>query len=83
MRMDVLAVVKAVNVARGFGFLRVRGEVVEPFFHHSNLSRDLLFDERLRGRRVLADLEQGPRGLCAVNVRPANDGRERGERKCQ
>lgn len=63
--------VLSVNLDRGFGFIGVyNGPTV--FFHHGQL-RGMGFTEQLTGRRVEFELREGPKGLVALNVRPAGE----------
>ncbi len=56
--------VKFFNSTKGFGFINEEGEDREHFVHVSGL-----IDEVREGDRVEFDLEQGKKGLNAVNVR--------------
>ena len=56
--------VKFFNSTKGFGFINEDGEDREHFVHVSGL-----IDEVREGDRVEFDLEQGRKGLNAVNVR--------------
>ena len=57
-------VVKFYNKAKKFGFIIVDGTDKEIFFHESGL-----IDEVEGGVRVEFDLENGRKGLVAVNIR--------------
>ena len=52
---------------RGFGFISAEDET-EVFFHHSAL-QDINFDTLEDGSRVEFDLESGPKGPRAVNLK--------------
>jgi cold shock CspA family protein len=54
------------NSSKGFGFIKDKEKANNYFFHKSNAAEGIS-----EGDMVVFDLEQGPRGLNAVNVRPA------------
>jgi cold shock CspA family protein len=54
------------NMSKGFGFIKDKGNADNYFFHKSNAAEGVS-----EGDMVFFDLEQGPRGINAVNVRPA------------
>ncbi len=56
--------VKFFNDTKGFGFINEEGADKEHFVHVSGL-----IDEVREGDQVEFDLEQGKKGLNAVNVR--------------
>ncbi|MEM6895403.1 cold shock domain-containing protein [Muricauda sp. SCSIO 64092] len=56
--------VKFFNDTKGFGFINEEGADKEHFVHVSGL-----IDEIREGDQVEFDLEQGKKGLNAVNVR--------------
>ena len=56
--------VKFFNTTKGFGFINEEGVDKEHFVHVSGL-----IDEIREGDQVEFDLEQGKKGLNAVNVR--------------
>ncbi len=56
--------VKFFNSTKGFGFISEEGAEKEHFVHVSGL-----IDEVREGDHVEFDLEQGKKGLNAVNVR--------------
>ncbi|MEM1339111.1 MAG: cold shock domain-containing protein [Bacteroidota bacterium] len=56
--------VKFFNATKGFGFINEEGAKKEHFVHVSGL-----IDEVREGDQVEFDLEQGKKGLNAVNVR--------------
>jgi cold shock CspA family protein len=61
----------SVKLDRGYGFVSSPGQP-DTFFHSSDLSEGLAFDEQLLERRVKFDIYQSGKGLRAVNVQPAN-----------
>ena len=62
--------IKTIIIDRGFGFIAVPNQP-DCFFHASELSDDLPFDELLTERRVLFDIVESGKGPRAANVRPA------------
>ncbi len=56
-------IVKFFNESKGFGFITEEGEDKDHFVHISGL-----VDEIREGDEVKFDLEQGKKGLNAVNV---------------
>ena len=56
--------VKFFNVAKGFGFITEEGSNNEHFVHISGL-----IDEIREGDEVEFDLQEGKKGLNAVNVK--------------
>jgi cold shock protein len=62
--------VKHINLDKGYGFLEASG-IQDTFFHVSQLADSLQFDELLKGRRVVFDVEQTERGPQAINVSAA------------
>ena len=56
--------VKFFNSTKGFGFITEEGSNKEHFVHVSGL-----IDEVLEGDEVEFDLQEGKKGLNAVNVR--------------
>jgi cold shock protein len=55
---------------RGFGFIRA-ADGKEVFFHRSSLRIEDDFDRLSEGDSVEFELEQGPKGPRAANVRPS------------
>jgi len=53
---------------RGFGFISREGEVKDLFFHSKDLS-GVTFDEIQVGDVVSFDVEDGPKGPSAKNVK--------------
>jgi cold shock protein len=58
--------VKFFNNAKGFGFIKVEGSNEEVFVHVSGLKDQIRQDDN-----VVFEVEQGKKGLNAVNVRLA------------
>ncbi|MEO5643485.1 MAG: cold shock domain-containing protein [Bacteroidia bacterium] len=56
--------VKFFNESKGFGFIKVDGSGEEVFVHVSGLT-----DEIRENDKVTFDLQQGKKGLNAVNVK--------------
>ncbi|MEK7612848.1 MAG: cold shock domain-containing protein [Patescibacteria group bacterium] len=52
---------------RGFGFISREGEAKDLFFHSKDLS-GVTFDEIKEGDTVSFDVQEGEKGLSAVNV---------------
>lgn len=52
---------------RGFGFIAREGEAKDLFFHSKDLS-GVTFDELKQGDNVSFEVQEGPKGLSAVNV---------------
>ena len=55
---------------KGFGFIARDGETKDLFFHSNDLS-GISFDELQVGAVVSFDIEQGPKGPAAKNVKIA------------
>lgn len=55
---------------RGFGFISRDGETKDLFFHSKDLS-GVTFDELQVGDKVTFDVEDGPKGPSAKNVKRA------------
>ena len=55
---------------KSFGFIEA-GDGNEVFFHMSNLA-DVKFEELREGQKVTYDEVEGPKGLSAENVKPAD-----------
>jgi len=62
--------VKWFNDSKGFGFLTQDGGGEDVFVHHSAIQIDG-FRTLAEGTRVEFEVERGPKGLTARNVRPA------------
>ena len=54
---------------RGFGFISSDGEEKDIFFHSSDLSGGVAFEELQQGAKVEFDVEIGDRGPSAKNVK--------------
>jgi cold shock protein len=55
---------------KGFGFISREGEAKDLFFHSNDLS-GVTFSELKVGDAVTFDVEQGPKGPAAKNVKKA------------
>lgn len=55
---------------KGFGFIAREGEEKDLFFH-ANALVDVDFDSLQEGDTLSFDIEEGPKGLNAVNVKRA------------
>ncbi len=55
---------------KGFGFIKPDDGGKDVFFHAQNVV-DGLFDELAEGEKVTFEIEQGPKGPAAQNVRRA------------
>ena len=60
--------VKWFNENKGFGFIDVDGQEKDVFIHHSAITMQG-FRTLNEGQRVSFDIEQGPKGPSAVNVK--------------
>jgi CspA family cold shock protein len=60
--------VKKVISERGFGFI-AGGDGREYFFHKDGLAASVDFDRLVGGESVAFEIEAGPKGPRAVNVR--------------
>lgn len=60
--------VKWFNENKGFGFIDVDGQEKDVFVHHSAITMEG-FRTLNEGQRVSFDIEQGPKGPSAVNVK--------------
>ena len=52
---------------RGFGFIAREGETKDLFFHSKDLN-GVTFDELKQGDKVSFEVQEGEKGLSAVNV---------------
>jgi CspA family cold shock protein len=62
--------VKWFNDAKGFGFITQDGGGEDVFCHHTAIQADG-FRTLTEGQKVTFDVNKGPKGLQAANVRPA------------
>lgn len=53
---------------KGFGFISRDGEAKDLFFHSNDL-QGVTFEELKEGATVTFDIEQGPKGPAAKNVK--------------
>lgn len=60
--------VKWFNENKGFGFIEVDGQEKDVFVHQSAITMQG-FRTLNEGQRVSFDIEQGPKGPSAVNVK--------------
>ncbi len=60
--------VKWFNENKGFGFIDVDGQEKDVFVHHSAITMQD-FRTLNEGQRVSFDIEQGPKGPSAANVK--------------
>ena len=63
--------IKRLIQERGFGFISAEDET-EVFFHRSAL-QDVNFDNLEEGNSVEFDLEKGPKGPRAINVKTTTE----------
>ncbi len=61
--------VKWFNDAKGYGFIIQDGGGEDVFCHHTSIQMDG-FRSLTEGQRVEFDVQRGPKGLQASNVRP-------------
>ncbi len=54
----------------GYGFIKPDNDEKDVFFHAQSLV-DVAFDDLQEGDKVTFDVEQGPKGPAAANVRRA------------
>jgi len=60
------------KIDKGFGFISREGEEKDLFFHSNDL-QGIIFDQIQEGAKVEFDIEQGPRGPAAKNVKLAQE----------
>ncbi len=58
---------KIKTLKNGFGFIKIDGEEKELFFHANEL-KNVSFPELALGEALSFDIEEGPKGLNAVNI---------------
>jgi cold shock protein len=63
--------VKWFNETKGFGFITPADGTADVFVHFSSIQGDG-FKTLNEGQNVTFDVENGPKGLQAANVHPAN-----------
>jgi cold shock protein len=61
--------VKWFNDAKGFGFITQEGGGEDVFVHHTAIQADG-FRSLQEGQKVTFEVQKGPKGLQAQNVRP-------------
>lgn len=62
-------IVKWFNDAKGYGFITQTDGGNDVFVHHTSIQIDG-FRTLSEGQQVEFDIQQGPKGLLALNVRP-------------
>jgi cold shock protein len=62
--------IKKIVADRGFGFIAAE-DAKEYFFHRGGLDASVDFDRLVGGERVEFEIENGPKGLRAIQVRAA------------
>ena len=62
--------IKKLISERGFGFITAE-DGKDYFFHKDGLARSLDFDRLIGGESVSFEVEAGPKGPRATDVRPA------------
>ena len=65
-----IGTVKWFNDSKGFGFISPQDGSDDVFVHHSVI-QGTGFKTLAEGQSVSYDVERGPKGLSAVNVKPA------------
>lgn len=55
---------------RGFGFIKPEQGDKDVFFHARSLV-EVMYDDLREGEAVTFDLEEGPKGAAAINVKRA------------
>ena len=65
----VTGTVKWFNAEKGFGFIAQPDGGADVFVHHSAIQMSG-YRSLEEGQRVEFDLQEGPKGLMAANVRP-------------
>jgi CspA family cold shock protein len=70
-RQMATGTVKWFNDAKGFGFITQDGGGEDVFCHHTAIQADG-FRTLAEGQKVTFDVNRGPKGLQAANVRATN-----------
>jgi CspA family cold shock protein len=68
--------VKWFNNTKGYGFINADDDTQEIFAHFSAINADG-YKTLKRGQKVEFDLNNGPKGLMASNIRPCSESPER------
>lgn len=63
--------IKKVMEFRGYGFIKVDDQSDDIFFHRSQLSNELRFEDLREGTKVNFEIESTPKGPQAVSISPA------------
>ena len=66
-----IGTVKWFNATKGFGFIAPEDGSKDVFVHHSAIKSNGGYASLNEGQRVSFDVEQGPKGLNAVDVKAA------------
>lgn len=53
---------------KGFGFIKPEAGDKDLFFHARSVVGDVIFDDMREGDTVVYEVEEGPKGLAAVDV---------------
>jgi len=56
---------------KGFGFIKPEEGDKDVFFHARSLEEGLMYDDLREGDAVSFDVEEGPKGPAAINVKRA------------
>ena len=68
------SVVKWFDAKKGYGFLVHHDGGADIFIHYSQINSSQRFRTLRTGQRVQYDIEDGPKGIHAINVEPLDDG---------
>lgn len=66
----MIGIIKKLVSDRGFGFIGSEGQPKDLFFH-SKSCVEVVFDDLREGDKVSFEIENGEKGLAAVNVKRA------------